>query len=68
MLPESILPLPALRELTKLQRPADIRRQLERDGIVVFGDGDSIFTTTSAMDLAARVKLGLEKPSKQEFM
>jgi len=62
---ESVLKLDKLRELTHLKRPADIRRRLERDGIVCFGEGDSIWTTYDIINLAARVKLGLIKQAEE---
>jgi len=63
---DAVLRIDDLRKLTRLQRPADIQRRLESDGIVVFGKGEAIFTTANVIELAARVKLGLVKPEGKE--
>lgn len=63
---EAVLKLDDLRELTHLKRPADVRRKLEKDGIVCFGDGEAIWTTYDVIQLAARVKLGLVKPDDEQ--
>lgn len=65
MVVADVIKLDELRGMTLLQRPADIRRRLERDGIVVFGEGDAIFTTASVIELAAKVRLGIVKPDSK---
>ena len=55
----------ALRELTGYTRDADIRRCLEKQGIVFFEGKDGPWTTEALIELAGRVKLGLVKPDEK---
>lgn len=65
----AVIKAPELRELTGKTRDADIIRFLNKQGIVCFPGKDGPWTTTDLIELAGRVKLGLEKsdPAKQDY-
>lgn len=57
-----ILTAEQLQNITGFKREADVIRCLREQGIVVFVGKNGPWTTQALIELAGRVKLGLENP------
>ena len=65
---EGILNADELRVLLGVERDADIRRRLEREGIACFPGKEGPWTTLDLINLAGKRKLGLDESSNESSM
>lgn len=65
---EGVLNAEELRILTGMERDADVRRKLERQGIMCFDGRNGIWTTMDLVKLAGMRKLGMAESSNDQSM
>jgi hypothetical protein len=65
---DGVLNAEELRALLGVERDADLRRRLERQGIQCFDGRNGIWTTLELVNLAGKRKLGLVDPSNDNSM